>query len=276
MTIGPVPDAVIRARDVWVKYLIRYHHTEVTLREAFVKSIQVRVRDGLGRRRWRDGIWALENVNLTVSPGEIVGLIGRNGSGKTTLLKTLAGIIGTDRGSVTIRGKLGCLLSFGVGFNPGLTGRENIYLNGSMIGIPRSEIDQCLQEIIELSDLGEFIDAPVRTYSSGMRVRLGFAVALHVAPDVLLLDEVLTVGDAAFRSKTGSILERLCNDQRTIVIASHSIGLIQELCTRAVWLDRGEVRRDGCPDEVCKAYLDDVQAGGSLTAAGETAGRRAV
>ena len=187
----------IEAHGLSVSFFIRYHNTPVTLRETLIRSLTPRTEK---RGRWRKEFWALRDIDLRVYPGEVVGLVGRNGSGKTTLLKTLAGIIEPDRGSLYVRGRVGCLMSFGVGFNPNLTGRENIYLNGTMIGIDRQSIDQVVEQIIEFSELGEFIEAPVRTYSKGMKVRLGFAISLHISPDVLLLDEVLTVGDAAFRA----------------------------------------------------------------------------
>ncbi len=229
----------------------------MTLRETFVRSIGAKRRLA---RHWRQAHWALRDVDFVAHQGEVIGVIGRNGSGKSTLLKSLAGIIGADRGEVRVRGKLGCLLSLGVGFNPNLTGRENIFLNGSMIGIPRKVLEERCEEIIELSGLGDFIEAPVRTYSSGMNVRLGFSIAVHVSPDVLLLDEVLTAGDAEFREKTGNIIEQLCDDSHTIVMASHDMDLVRRVCTRALWLDGGRIVMDDAPDRVCDAYLEALHA----------------
>ena len=244
----------ILAENVSVKFLIRYHRREVTMRETFVRLLDS-VRPGReGNGRWRAAFWALRDIDFTAYPGEVVGLIGPNGAGKTTLLKTLAGIVGADAGRLVVRGTVGCLLSFGVGFNANLSGRENIYLNGSILGLSRRKIDERLAEIIAFSELGDFIDAPVRTYSAGMKGRLGFSIAVHIDPDVLLLDEVLTVGDAAFKTKAGSILARLRRDQKTVVIASHSLPMIREQCTRAVWLDRGRIRMDGDPAAVTEAY----------------------
>ena len=151
-------------------------------------------------------------------------------------------------------------MSLGVGFNPNLTGRENIHLSASLIGIKSRRIDEIVDEIVEFSELGEFIAAPVQTYSKGMRVRLGFAIAIHVSPDILLLDEVLTAGDQAFREKAGNIIEHIRGRAQTVVIASHSMGLIRHVCNRAIWLATGEVRMDGDAESVCSAYLDEIKA----------------
>jgi len=253
----PVPSIV--AEDVWVRFLIRYHRQEVTLRETLVHLFE-RSRGGSHPNgRWRDGFWALRGISITVYPGETLGIVGSNGSGKTTLLKTLAGILGPDRGRVRVRGRVGCLLSFGVGFNATLSGRENVYLNGSILGLSRRTIDERFDRIVEMSELGEFIDAPVRTYSAGMRGRLGFSIAVHIDPDVLVLDEVLGVGDAAFRAKAGTILQHLRREQKTIVIASHDMHLIRTQCDRAIWLDQGRIRMEGAPAAVADAYLKSAE-----------------
>ncbi|MFQ5805053.1 MAG: ABC transporter ATP-binding protein [Phycisphaerae bacterium] len=247
-------EPVVLAEDVWVGFLIRYHRAEVTLRETFVRLLDRFSRDGDRDGRWSQKFWALRGVNLAVYPGEVVGIVGPNGSGKTTLLKALAGILGADRGRVETRGRIGCLMSFGVGFNANLSGRENIFINGSILGLGQHEVEQRLDKIVEFSELGDFIDAPVRTYSAGMKGRLGFAIAVHIDPDVLLLDEVLTVGDAAFRAKAGSILDRFRDAQKTVVMATHSMDLVRKQCTRAVWLDAGKIRMAGDPAEVTAAY----------------------
>ena len=243
----------VLARDVAVKYLIRYHKKEVTLRETVLRSVAP------GRGRWRQAFWALDGVSFEARHGEIIGLVGRNGSGKTTVLKTLAGILAADRGEIQIRGRIGCLLSFGAGFNGSLTGRENIFLSASMLGIRQNVIAERIEQIIEASELGDFIDAPVRSYSAGMRVRLGFAIAVQIMPDVLLLDEMLTAGDAGFRERTGSMIENLADEHRTIIVASHSMGMMRQICTRVLWLEDGKIRMDGGPSEVTGAYLDDTK-----------------
>jgi ABC-2 type transport system ATP-binding protein len=247
----------VLAEDVWVRFLIRYYRREMTLRETLINLFERhRANGGTGDS---SSFTALRGINLTIRPGEMVGLIGRNGSGKTTLLKTLAGILGPDRGRVTVKGKVGCLLSFGVGFNSTLSGRENVYLNGSILGLSRRAIDERLDAIIEMSELGDFINAPVRTYSAGMKGRLGFSIAVHIDPDVLMLDEVLGVGDAGFRAKAGSILEHLRSENKTIVIASHDMNLIRTQCDRAVWLEKGEIRMEGSPADVTDAYLETAR-----------------
>ncbi len=253
--------AAVRAADVWVGFLIRYHRAEVTLRETFVRALdRLRHRPG---GRWAERFWALRGVSLTVRPGEVVALIGRNGSGKTTLLKVLAGIVAPDRGAVEVHGRVGCLMSFGVGFKPNLSGRENVFINGSILGLRQREIRDRMRAIVEFSELGEFIDAPVRTYSAGMKGRLGFSVAVHINPDVLLLDEVLTVGDASFRAKAGSILERLRAEHKTVIIATHSLSLARNQCTRAIWLEHGEIRADGESAAVVADYAASTAGGGA-------------
>lgn len=251
-----MPEPAIRARDVSVQYRIRRHDGSRTLRSTLVNSL---LPWRGARRNRRQTFWALKDINLAAHPGEIIGIIGPNGSGKTTLLRTLAGIIGADRGEVAVRGRVACLMGFGVGFNPDLTGRENIVLSGSLIGIARNRIDEIVEDVIELSELSDFISAPVRTYSRGMRVRLGFAIASHLRPEVLLLDEVLAAGDEAFRKKAGSILDNVRGDRQSVILASHSIPLVRKTCSRVVWLDRGEVRMDDAPQPVCDAYLEQVR-----------------
>jgi len=246
----------VLAEDLSVAFLIRYHRAEVTLRETFVRLLDRFHRNGDRDGRWSQKFWALRNINLKAYPGDVVGIVGRNGSGKSTLLRALAGILGADRGRVEVRGKVGCLMSFGVGFKPNLSGRENVFINGSILGLSQREVASRIDQIIEFSELGDFIDAPVRTYSSGMKGRLGFSIAVHIDPDVLLLDEVLTVGDAGFRAKAGSILKRFSSENKTLIIASHSMNLIKTSCTRAVWLDQGEIRAEGAPEEVCAAYAE--------------------
>lgn len=267
MSSVQVSTPAIRAENVSVGFLLRYHRSEVTLRETFVRQLDRFSWRGDREGRWSQRFWALRNITLDVHPGEVLGLVGRNGSGKSSLLKTLAGILEPDEGHVAVQGKVGCLMSFGVGFKPNLSGRENAYINGSILGLSEREVDQRIQDIIDFADLGDFIDAPVRTYSSGMKGRLGFAIAVHINPDVLLLDEVLSVGDAAFREKAGSILDRMREEQKTIVIASHSIKLLQEQCTRVVWLDKGQIRMSGTADEVTAAYVEQTQTNKKRAAA---------
>ena len=198
----------------------------------------------------------LKNINLEIKKGETVALIGVNGSGKSTLLKLLTKIIYPTSGSITTNGKLTSLLELGAGFHPDFTGRENIYFNASIFGLTAAEIDERVQEIIDFSELGDFIEAPVRTYSSGMYMRLAFSVAINVDADILLIDEILAVGDQHFQDKCFAKLEELKKSNKTIVIVSHSLASVKKLCNRAIWLYNGEVRKDGNTKEVIDEYLE--------------------
>lgn len=197
----------------------------------------------------------LKNINLKIKKGETVALIGVNGSGKSTLLKLMTKIIYPNEGKIKTNGKLTSLLELGAGFHPDFTGRENIYFNASIFGLTAAEIDSRVQDIIDFSELGEFIEAPVRTYSSGMYMRLAFAVAINVDADILLIDEILAVGDQHFQDKCFAKLEELKKSDKTIVIVSHSLGSVKKLCDRAIWLYNGEVRMDGKTNEVIDEYL---------------------
>ena len=198
----------------------------------------------------------LKNINLDIKKGETVALIGVNGSGKSTLLKLMTKIIYPTKGKIITHGKLTSLLELGAGFHQDFTGRENIYFNASIFGLTAAEIDSRINDIIEFSELGEYIEAPVRTYSSGMYMRLAFSVAINVNADILLIDEILAVGDQHFQDKCYEKLEELKKSGKTIVIVSHSLGSVQRLCDRAVWLYEGEIREDGNTKEVIKHYLE--------------------
>jgi len=197
----------------------------------------------------------LKNINLNIDKGETVALIGTNGSGKSTLLKLMTKIIYPTKGYVKTNGKLTSLLELGAGFHPDFTGRENIYFNASIFGLTAAEIDKRVDEIIEFSELGDFIDVPVRTYSSGMYMRLAFSVAINVDAEILLIDEILAVGDQHFQDKCFSKLEDLKSSGKTIVIVSHSLDSVSKLCDRAVWIYDGEVRLDGNTKDVIAEYL---------------------
>ncbi len=198
----------------------------------------------------------LKGIDLKIKQGETVALIGVNGSGKSTLLKLMTKIIYPTKGTITTNGKLTSLLELGAGFHQDFTGRENIYFNASIFGLTAKEIDARVQEIIDFSELGEFIEAPVRTYSSGMYMRLAFSVAINVDADILLIDEILAVGDQHFQDKCYAKLEELKRSGKTIVIVSHSLPSVKKLCDRAVWLYKGEVREDGNTAEVIEKYLE--------------------
>ncbi len=199
---------------------------------------------------------ALKDINVKIKKGETVGLIGVNGSGKSTLLKLMTKIIYPTTGNVITHGKLTSLLELGAGFHQDFTGRENIYFNAAIFGLTKEEIDKRLEDIIEFSELGEFIDNPVRTYSSGMYMRLAFSIAINVDAEILLIDEILAVGDQHFQEKCFKKLEELKNSDKTIVIVSHSLEQIENLCTRAIWIYEGKVEMDAPPKEVIPKYLE--------------------
>ena len=197
----------------------------------------------------------LKDINIEIAKGETVALIGVNGSGKSTLLKLMTKIIYPNKGTLKTYGKLTSLLELGAGFHPDFTGRENIYFNAAIFGLTKKEIDDRLQSIIEFSELGDFIDSPVRTYSSGMYMRLAFSVAINVDAEILLIDEILAVGDQHFQDKCFAKLEELAKSKMTIVIVSHSLGAVQKLCKRAICINNGEVAKDGACQEVIDEYL---------------------
>ena len=200
----------------------------------------------------------LKDINLTIKNGEAVALIGVNGSGKSTLLKLMTKIIYPNKGKITTYGKLTSLLELGAGFHPDFSGRENIYFNASIFGLTKKEIDNRLEQIIEFSELGSYIDNPVRTYSSGMYMRLAFSVAINVDADILLVDEILSVGDQHFQEKCLDKMKELKKQGKTMVFVTHSLGSAKELCDRAVWLHNGVLKKDGNTDEVIDEYLKET------------------
>jgi len=203
-------------------------------------------------------IWALKDVSFDIKHGERLGIIGRNGAGKTTLLKILSRLVSPTEGEAVIRGKVTSLLGVGTGFNVNLTGRENIYLNASLYGLTKAEINDKFDEIVEFSGVMKFIDTPVKYYSSGMHSRLAFSIAAHLEPDILMLDEVLSVGDMAFQQKCLKKVEGLTAGNRTILFVSHSMGSILQFCNRVIWLDNGKIKYDGNASEGCAFYLEEM------------------
>ncbi|MDF1593155.1 MAG: ABC transporter ATP-binding protein [Desulfobacterales bacterium] len=219
------------------------------------------VETGLGtdKERLPNGseFWALKDISLTVNQGEVVGIIGRNGAGKSTLLKILSRITEPTSGEAFIDGRVGSLLEVGTGFHPELTGRENIYLNGAILGMKRSEITSKFDDIVEFAEIDKFIDTPVKRYSSGMYVRLAFAVAAHLESEILLVDEVLAVGDAAFQRKCLGKMGEVATEGRTILFVSHNMGAINQLCKRCILLDRGHLIKDDTTDTVISSYAKE-------------------
>ena len=205
--------------------------------------------------------WALKDVSFAVKTGEIFGIIGANGAGKTTLMMTMAGVLPPDSGTVTVFGKTLALFGLGQGFDLDVTGRENIYLNGAFLGVTRKAMDKKVDEIAEFSEVGEFIDAPLRVYSTGMRIRLAFSIAVNMEPEILLLDEVLGggVGDASFRPKSEEKVQELMERAKAIVVVTHSTGYVTKNCSRAIWLDHGSIAASGDPHDVVDAYLEHTK-----------------
>ena len=241
-------DAVVRADGVWKRFRL-YHERNQSLKATIMRR---------GRARYEE-FWALKDVSFEVPAGSTFALIGHNGSGKSTMLKTLARILRPDKGTVEVKGKMSALLELGAGFHPELSGRENVYLNGAILGLSKRELDRRFDDIVGFAGLERFIDSPVKNYSSGMYVRLGFSVAINVDPDVLLIDEVLAVGDEEFQRKCLERVADLRASGRTIVVVTHSMQTVRSLCDRAVWLENGVVREEGEAGEVADAYLGQVQ-----------------
>ncbi|HKD53581.1 MAG TPA: ABC transporter ATP-binding protein [Steroidobacteraceae bacterium] len=238
------------------RYEIGALQHETQLREQLVRVLRAPFRG----RTPREVLWALRDVSFSVQEGEVVGIIGRNGAGKSTLLKILSKITYPTSGSVRARGRVAALLEVGAGFHEELTGRENIFLNGSVMGMRKKEVDAKLEAIVEFSGMQRFIDTPIKRYSSGMRSRLGFAVAAHLDPDVLIVDEVLAVGDAAFQKKCISAMHELRGGGRTVLFVSHNMAAVENLCTRGIWLAQGSVQRDGPVREVIEEYMESFTA----------------
>jgi lipopolysaccharide transport system ATP-binding protein len=232
-----------------------------TLRESLVEAVASPFRrNGCGGERpaRSDDFWALRDVSFEVQPGQVVGIIGRNGAGKSTLLKVLSRITKPTTGRVEINGRVGSLLEVGTGFHPELTGRENVYLNGSILGMSRKEIDRKFDEIVAFAEVEKFLDLPVKRYSSGMYVRLAFAVAAHLEPEILIVDEVLAVGDAAFQDRCLEKMRQCASSGRTVLLVSHQMNSVRDLCDRALWLDRGSVRQAGDVRQMIDRYLSET------------------
>jgi ABC-type polysaccharide/polyol phosphate transport system ATPase subunit len=213
---------------------------------------------GLATRR-EPTFTALDDINLEVKKGEVLGLVGRNGAGKSTLLRVIAGVYRPDEGSARRAGRCCLLAGLGIGFNGGLSGRENVQLYGGVLGHSRRTMEGLMDGIIEFSGLQEFIDQPLKTYSSGMRARLAFSVATAVQPDILLIDEVLAVGDADFKKRSTERIRQVMKDAGTVLIASHSLGLLKEVCNRAILVERGRITASGAPEQVIAQYMGDPQ-----------------
>jgi len=244
-------DTVIRVEGIGK----RYHIGERARQSALLRDVLSNAFRRNGKRRSQDFIWAVRDVSFEVKQGEVVGLIGRNGAGKSTLLKLLARITRPTVGHAELHGRIASLLEVGTGFHPELTGRENIFLSGAILGMSKAEIVRKFDEIVAFSEVERFIDTPLKHYSSGMGMRLAFAVAAHLEPEILLVDEVLSVGDASFQKKCLGKMQDVSRGGRTIIFVSHNMTALKRLCTRAVWLDGGQIVENGEAGEVVRCYL---------------------
>ncbi len=256
----------IRAEGLGKRYCIgaaqeRYRTVRETLMSAATlpaRAVRAALAGNRRRRRQEASFWALKGVSFEIRSGEVVGIIGRNGAGKSTLLKILSRITEPTEGYADIDGRVGSLLEVGTGFHPELTGRENVFLNGAILGMPRAEIERKFDEIVAFAEVSQFVDTPVKHYSSGMYLRLAFAVAAHLEPNVLLVDEVLAVGDAAFQRKCLGQMEHVARNGRTVLLVSHNMAAISALCTRTLLLNRGEVSYFGETDQAVRRYIADA------------------
>src|SRR2546423_5216867 len=241
---------IIKAENLGKKYQLGPTETvRPTLREVFKNSVKSRVKQISGRKgSRRPSVWAIDKISFEVQPGEVLGIIGPNGAGKSTLLKILARITRPTTGLADLYGRTGSLLGVGTGFHPDLTGRENIYLNGAILGMDRHEIARKFDEIVAFSQIEDFLDTPAKRYSSGMYLRLGFAIAAHLEPDILLLDEVLTTADASFQRKCLERVKIASEGGTTILFVSHNLNSVKEVCGRALHLESGMVRDEGTPE----------------------------
>lgn len=241
---------VVTARNLGLKYSLS------------AKKGSDRGRGGEPRKIWgrrKKAFWPLKDINFAVDEGEVVGIIGRNGAGKTTLCRVLSRILRPDRGEVFVDGKITALLTFGAGFNIQLTGRDNVYLNGLMLGIPRKELEAVFFDIVEFSGLGKFMEQPVKNYSSGMRARLGFSIAAMIKPDVFIIDEVLHAGDISFYERASLKIQELMGKAKAVIVVTHNMAFVETVCTRTLWLDNGIVKFDGSPKEAVEMYSQSVK-----------------
>ncbi len=239
------PQPIIQLENVSVSYRLPSERIG-TFKEYAIRKLQRKIKI--------NKFWALTDVTLQVNRGEVFGLIGNNGAGKSTMLKAISKVLKPTKGRVVVYGKIAPLLELGAGFHPELSGRENIFLNGALLGYSRSEMESVFDEIVEFSELEQFINAPVRTYSSGMFARLGFAVATAHMPEILILDEILSVGDEAFQRKCNLRMKGFQQAGTTVLMVSHALGMLEGMCNRIAWIDHGRLQKIGEPQEVIEAY----------------------
>ena len=236
---------IIRANDISMRYLMTYDRIQ-SIKEYIVQMLR-------GKIKYEE-FWALKNVSFEVDRGEVVGIVGHNGAGKSTLLKVISGILKPTGGELEVHGNVVPMLELGSGFDHDLTGRENIFLNGSILGYSEKYLKEKYEQIVEFSELGKFIDVPIRIYSSGMLMRLAFSIATVVQPEILIVDEILAVGDAAFQEKSKARMLELMSGGTTVLFVSHSLEQIREMCDRVIWLEHGQIKAIGATKEICDAY----------------------
>ena len=236
---------IIRANDISMRYLMTYDRIQ-SIMEYIVQMLR-------GKIKYEE-FWALKNVSFEVERGEVVGIIGHNGAGTSTLLKVISGILKPTGGELEVHGNVVPMLELGSGFDHDLTGRENIFLNGSILGYSEKYLKEKYEQIVEFSELGKFIDVPIRNYSSGMLMRLAFSIATVVQPEILIVDEILAVGDAAFQEKSKARMLELMGGGTTVLFVSHSLEQIREMCDRVIWLEHGQIKAIGATKEICDAY----------------------
>jgi lipopolysaccharide transport system ATP-binding protein len=259
MTVSKREETIIEVKHLSKQYKIGVDRTYKTLRDSFTSVIKSPLKSLKTGQKLNDSFWALKDVNFEINRGEVVGIIGRNGAGKSTLLKILSRITYPTEGEVRMRGRVGSLLEVGTGFHPELTGRENIYFNGAILGMKKREIDEKFDEIVKFSGVEKFLDTPVKRYSSGMNVRLAFSVASHLDPEILVVDEVLAVGDAAFQKKCLGKMEEVAEGGRTVLFVSHNMSVISSLCETAILLEKGIVKERGSTGKIIDSYLNSGQ-----------------
>jgi len=247
-------DPVIRIEEVSVRYRVPQERIG-TFKEYIIRRLKGQIR--------HHEFWALQDINLEVHHGEVFGIIGRNGAGKSTLLKVVSRVLRPTKGRVVVRGQLAPLLELGAGFHPELTGRENVFLNGALLGHTQAEIEERMDHIIRFADLGDFITSPLRTYSTGMMLRLGFAVATAWEPDLLVLDEVMAVGDEAFQQKCNRRIDSFRRNGTTVLLVSHNADQVRSMCQRVAWIDAGTIQAVGSAEEVVRLYQDGQESNGS-------------
>lgn len=241
---------IIHAENLSMRYLMTYDRVK-SLKEYLVQKVQ-------GKLKYEE-FWALKNVSFDVQKGEVLGIIGHNGAGKSTLLKVISGILKPTEGTLEVRGNIVPMLELGSGFDTDLTGRENIFLNGSILGYSEQYLKDKYDEIVAFSELGKFIDIPIRNYSSGMLMRLAFSIATVVQPEILIVDEILAVGDADFQAKSKKRMMELMSGGATVLFVSHNIEQIREMCSRVLWLEHGEMKMIGETNTVCDKYVEGEQ-----------------